>query len=488
MYAFIVILLAVLAVFFFLNYSDFGGYISKLFSILSPVLLGVLFAYLLNPIVRFFENKVFGFIVRKGGKRGHSRALAVTCTYLALLLAITGFVALIVPQIVSGYTDLLSNMNNYIRTIQNWLTGLAEKNELLSEFTEKIFVYLNDVIGRISEIVQQLIPSITKIISNVITVVKNSFIGIIMSVYFLLAKERLGAQSKKIARACMSEKKYESFMKNVAMADKSFGGFISAKILDSFIIGVICFISMALLGMPYYPLISLIVGVTNVIPFFGPFIGAIPGAFIIFIISPVKALWFCVLIFFIQQLDGNYIGPKLIGSSIGLEPVWIIVSITVMSGLLGFTGMVFGVPIFAVIYAFVKNGVENRLKNKGLPSETTAYYTNEAGKQLCAERAARAEKKSRGFFETKLGKKIHDFAANTKFGKKIHDFAANTKLGKKISAKKAAKKSIAEKSDITDESEGTLPENDENTAHAETVNETEAAAMASVTSDDAENI
>ena len=169
------------------------------------------------------------------------------------------------------------------------------------------------------------------------------------------------------------------------------------------IIGIICFFSMAILGMPYYPLISLIIGVTNIIPFFGPFIGAIPGAFIIFITSPGDPIWFCLLILLIQQIDGNYIGPKLIGSSIGLDPVWIIVSITVMSGLLGFTGMVFGVPIFAVIYAFIKNGVENKLKNKGLPQDTSEYYTTEAGRQLCNERAARDAKRARKFSQTKLG-------------------------------------------------------------------------------------
>ena len=402
-YAFLVILLSIICIFFFLNYSDFGGYIKKFFSILSPVLLGILFAYLLNPIVRFFENKVFAFITKTGKKRHLARSLSVVCTYVLVLLALSGFVALIVPQIVSGYADLSSNMSNYIKTIQDWLAGLAGNNAFISDIVEKLTKYLSDLLGQISELITQIIPGITKVISGVITVVKNSFIGIIMSIYFLLAKESLGARAKKIAHACLSEKKYESFMKNVVIADKSFGGFISAKILDSISIGIICFFSMAILGMPYYPLISLIIGVTNIIPFFGPFIGAIPGAFIIFITSPGDAIWFCLLILLIQQIDGNYIGPKLIGSSIGLDPVWIIVSITVMSGLLGFTGMVFGVPIFAVIYAFIKNGVENKLKNKGLPQDTSEYYTTEAGRQLCNERAARDAKRARKFSQTKLG-------------------------------------------------------------------------------------
>lgn len=413
-YAFLVILLSILCIFFFLNYSDFGGYIKKFFAILSPVLLGILFAYLLNPVVRFFENKAFAFITKNGKKRRLARALSVTCTYVIVLIALTGFVALVVPQIVSGYADLSSNMSNYIKTIQGWLASLAGTNEYISQIVEKLTAYLSDLLGRLSELIAELLPSITKVLSGVITVIKNSFIGIIMSIYFLLAKERLGAQAKKIAKACMNEKKYESFMKNVTVADKSFGGFISAKILDSIIIGIICFFSMAMLGMPYYPLISLIVGVTNVIPFFGPFIGAIPGVFIIFITNPTKALWFIVLIFLIQQLDGNYIGPKLIGSSIGLEPVWIIVSITVMSGLLGFTGMVFGVPLFAVIYAFIKNSVESKLRAKGMPESTSEYYTTEAGKQLCRERAEADARHSRKFSETKLGSVIADAFAKLK--------------------------------------------------------------------------
>ncbi|MBS6462707.1 MAG: AI-2E family transporter [Ruminococcus sp.] len=381
-YAFLVILLSILCIFFFLNYSDFGGYIKKFFAILSPVLLGILFAYLLNPVVRFFENKAFAFITKNGKKRRLARALSVTCTYVIVLLALTGFVALVVPQIVSGYADLSSNMSNYIKTIQGWLASLAGTNEYISQIVEKLTAYLSDLLGRLSELIAELLPSITKVLSGVITVIK--------------------------------EKKYESFMKNVTVADKSFGGFISAKILDSIIIGIICFFSMAMLGMPYYPLISLIVGVTNVIPFFGPFIGAIPGVFIIFITNPTKALWFIVLIFLIQQLDGNYIGPKLIGSSIGLEPVWIIVSITVMSGLLGFTGMVFGVPFFAVIYAFIKNSVESKLRAKGMPESTSEYYTTEAGKQLCRERAEADARHSRKFSETKLGSVIADAFAKLK--------------------------------------------------------------------------
>lgn len=425
-YAFIVLLLLVMCVFLFLNYNDFGGYIKKFFSILSPVLLGMFFAYLLNPVVRFFENKAFAFVTKNGGRRRLARALSVTCTYVIVLIALAGFVALVAPQIVSGYADLSSNMSNYIKTIQGWLTSLAGTNEYISQIVEKLTTYLSELLGRLSELITQLIPGITKAISSIITIIKNSFIGIIMSIYFLLAKERLCAQANKIAKACMSEKKYDSFIKNIVIADKSFGGFISAKILDSLIIGVICFFSMALLGMPYYPLISLIVGVTNIIPFFGPFIGAIPGVFIIFITDPTKALWFIVLILLIQQLDGNVIGPKLIGSSIGLEPVWIIVSITLMSGLLGFTGMVFGVPLFAVLYIFIKNGIENKLKEKGMPEDTSEYYTTEAGKQIYQEGIDAAARHSRKFSETKLGSKIYAAFGKMKQKKKAKAEAASS--------------------------------------------------------------
>ena len=171
----------------------------------------------------------------------------------------------------------------------------------------------------------------------------------------------------------MNEKKYESFMKNVTVADKSFGGFISAKILDSIIIGIICFFSMAMLGMPYYPLISLIVGVTNVIPFFGPFIGAVPSGIILLIIEPMSAVKFAVMVLVLQQVDGNIIGPKILGKSTKLASFWVMFAIIVSGGLFGFVGMVLGVPVFAVLYTYIRRAVNGRLREKAMPTDTLLY-------------------------------------------------------------------------------------------------------------------
>ncbi|MBQ0010172.1 MAG: AI-2E family transporter, partial [Ruminococcus sp.] len=304
-YAFLVILAGILCVVFFQNYGNLSVYVEKIFSVLNPVFLGILFAYLLNPILRLFENRIFWRVGLKKGKNRLRRTLSVICTYIVLIAILVGFVMILVPQIVAGYKDLMCNMSNYIATIENWLNGIGEKVPTLAAPISKITASFGNFLTDISAIVEKIIPSITSAISGILTAVKNSLLGLVLSIYFLLAKEQLLAQTKKILRTMLSPERYELLLADAKIVDENFGGFFFGKIFDSLIIGVLCFISMAIIGIPYYPLVSLIVGVTNIIPFFGPIIGAIPSAFIIFIASPIDAVWFIILILVIQQLDGN---------------------------------------------------------------------------------------------------------------------------------------------------------------------------------------
>lgn len=393
-YAFLVILAGILCVVFFQNYGNLSVYVEKIFSVLNPVFLGILFAYLLNPILRFFENHVFWRVGLKKGKNRLRRTLSVICTYLVLIAILVGFVMILVPQIVAGYKDLMGNMSNYIATIETWLNSIGQKVPALAKPISKITASFGNFLTDVSGIVEKIIPSITSAISGILTAVKNSLLGLVLSIYFLLAKEQLLAQTKKVLRTMLSPERYELLLADAKIVDENFGGFFFGKIFDSLIIGVLCFISMAIIGIPYYPLVSLIVGVTNIIPFFGPIIGAIPSAFIIFIASPIDAVWFIILILVIQQLDGNYIGPKILSSNTALEPVWIIIAITLMSGLFGFGGMLLGVPLFAVLYVFIKRKVEEKLERKNCPSDTEDYYDTELGLSLHKEREEVHSKRS----------------------------------------------------------------------------------------------
>ena len=206
--------------------------------------------------------------------------------------------------------------------------------------------------------------------------VKNALIGFIVAIYLLASKERLTAKTKKILSAVMNRRHYVNLINLVRFTDKTFGGFVVGKIIDSIIIGLLTFIVMSIIGMPFTPLISVIVGITNIIPFFGPFIGAIPSAFIIFIAEPKMTIWFVLMILVIQQIDGNIIGPKILGSSTGLTSLAVLIAIMIGGGFFGVAGMILGVPAAAVICALVKQKTDERLKRKDAPVSLDYYYSD----------------------------------------------------------------------------------------------------------------
>ena len=201
----------------------------------------------------------------------------------------------------------------------------------------------------------------------------NIMIGVIISVYLLVSKQKFVGQGKKVLYALFYERQANNILEVVRKSHSIFSGFISGKLIDSLIIGVLCFIGMSIMKMPYIPLVSVLVGVTNVIPFFGPYLGAIPSILLILLISPGKGIMFLIFIIILQQLDGNIIGPKILGSSTGLSAFWVIFAILIGSGLFGIIGMIAGVPVFAVIYYLIKTGLEYSLRKKNLPTDTKEY-------------------------------------------------------------------------------------------------------------------
>ena len=236
---------------------------------------------------------------------------------------------------------------------------------------------MTQVLPSVQEIISEVSTSLIGSVVDLLVWLFNFIIGIIISIYLLSSKELFCAQAKKITYALLREERANNLINNMRFANKTFGGFLIGKILDSFIIGILCFIGTSVLKIPYALLISVIVGVTNIIPFFGPYLGAIPCALILIMINPIKCVVFLIFVLVLQQFDGNVLGPKILGNSTGLSSFWVIFSITVFGGLFGVLGMFVGVPVFAVIYAAIKTFVSQRLVKKNLPADTNYYMQND---------------------------------------------------------------------------------------------------------------
>lgn len=352
------------------------GFAGGLLDALSPVFIGFAVAYLLFPICEFFEKKVFGFIEKKKPRPRLRRIAAVALTLLVVTAFIVFFVWMLVPQIQASYRNLEATFDTYLNKASDYLASLSDNIE-----GEKPIFDSAALLDHIGELIDGLFEKIgnfgahaVEYSSKFVSTLSKIVVSLIFTVYIMLEKNSLAARIGSAASTLLPKRKKAFLGKWIDFADKSFGGFISGKLLDAIIITLINFIVFGLAGIPYYPLVSLICGVTDVIPYFGPFIGAVPCAFIVLIADPIKAFWFIVLTLVIQQLDGNLIGPKILGEKIGVDSLLIIIAITISGGLWGLLGMFIGVPLFAVIYQAVKEFVEQRLRKRRLAVETAEYY------------------------------------------------------------------------------------------------------------------
>ena len=364
---------------------DLRKALGKLLKILSPFIWGFVITYLIAPLMRLLERGVFGPLCRKlfaknkksdGSKL--ARGLAVLVSELAMVAVLTALVYLILPQLYSSIETIVKNGPDYLRDLSAWVTGLLDNHPEITKYVQEALNTLNtDIMSWVSN---KLLPGVGNLVTSlieggyvVVQGVYNLLIGIIVSIYLLSDLEHFTAALRKLNYSWFSLETAEKVREAVEFTDRTFMGFISGKLLDSAIIGLICYIVCAILNMPYALLVSVIVGATNIIPFFGPFIGAVPSALIILMVDPLKCLIFIVFIIILQQIDGNFIGPKILGSSIGITSFWVLFSIVVGAGLFGFAGMVLGVPVFVVLYTFLTRNVEERLKKSDLPWETAQY-------------------------------------------------------------------------------------------------------------------
>lgn len=394
-----VTLLAVIAcsvafVFFLLKFQMVAAATGKLVDVLMPIIYGAVLAYLMLPVYnktrRYVTENLSVKVKNEKMVQSAARGLGTLVSLLLLIAIVVGLCWMLLPQIYTSILGLQESFSENINNLSIWLQKQLADNEALEQMVVPVYEQVTDKLE--TWLYDTLVPNMSMVINilstgllGVVTVLKNSLIGLIVMVYFLNIKDTLSAQSKKIVYSLFPLKQANRIIEEVRFTHSVFGGFITGKLLDSLIIGVICFFCMRLLRMPYVLLVSVIIGVTNVIPFFGPFIGAIPSAFLILLVSPMKCLYFLLFVLVLQQFDGNILGPKILGESTGLPSFWVLFSILLFGGLLGFVGMVIAVPTFAVFYHLTSEYVNRCLEKKALSQSTDDYrdldYIDEAGNE-----------------------------------------------------------------------------------------------------------
>ena len=366
-------------IFTMVNIKGVTEVLSSIFSVLTPVIIGFALAYIFNPLLKFYEYKVF----KKLKSKNFIRGISITLTLVTAFLILTAFLWLLIPQVISSSKDLIENYDEYVESTVDLINSTISKLGADGNFKE--YISAEDIRERVVDFFtssSQLMSSVLNYVSDfamgLFVGIKNTVIGIFIAIYVLVSKERLQALARKLGTAFLSEKKMAIVEKYMSITHSTFTGFFVGKIIDSAIILLLTFVLLLIFGINYPLLIAMIVGITNIIPVFGPFIGAIPSFFILFIIDPREAFIFLILIILIQQLDGNVIGPKILGDSTGISSLGVLIAIIIMGEYFGIVGMIVGVPIFAVLGILINEMADVRLAKRGKSTYLDTYYHKDA--------------------------------------------------------------------------------------------------------------
>lgn len=369
--------------------------INQLVVILSPFIWGFVITYLILPFMKKVEAEIYPLlqklsvtIKKKYGKKLKlkkevnlaklSRGISVVLGEIVFLAIVSMLFYMLIPQLIESINNLIANSNSYLETTSDWIEGLLANYPEIERQVLPMLEDFNDTAANfirttILPYVGSLASSLTSGVISALKAVYNLVIGIVVSVYVLSTYEDFGAHAKKLLYSIFSVNATEKILDGLSAVDRTFMGFITGKLLDSLIVAIICYVGCAIIGTPYTLLVSAIIGVTNIIPFFGPIIGLVPSAFLILLVDPVKSLIFIIFIIILQQIDGNIIGPKILGNSVGITGFNVMFAIIVGAGLFGFWGMLFGVPVFVVLYNIFKSIVNRKLKRSGLPVSGDDY-------------------------------------------------------------------------------------------------------------------
>lgn len=392
---FVVVAAGILFYFALLRLPNISSYLWKAVDVLKPILYGLLIAFILNPIVKLVDKWVYPLLEKRIASESRaekiSKSVGVLAAFATLFVIITVLFNMLIPELYVSIRRLVYTLprqvNQLIDQIDQFTNSNTNMQMLFQTFLHSSAdSFENWLSTSILDWANEIMAMVTSGVIDIVSEVFDILIGMIVSVYVLFSRDVFSKQCKKITYALLSPQNANLVLHITQKANEIFGGFFVGKIIDSAIIGLLCFVGLSVLNMPYTLLVSVIVGVTNVIPFFGPYIGAVPSAILIFLVNPIKGLYFVLFIIVLQQLDGNFIGPKILGSSTGLSSFWVIFAILLGGGLFGFPGMILGVPTFAVLYYIAQLFINNKLQKKHLPESSDYYdeysYVDETGKYM----------------------------------------------------------------------------------------------------------
>lgn len=364
------------------NFSVVAGGLARINDILMPFYIGLVMAYLLCPIYNGTTRIIYrlnkGRFKKPINDLRLARVIATFISITVLIVAVGGVIMMILPDLWESIFGLVMGLPDTMKSFIQWLRGILESNPEAMTFLEGKLDGLADAVLVWAQ--EKMVPGAEAVINNVsigvigtVGVIFDLFVALIICVYVLNSKEKFIAQAKKLVLAVFKPEMADEIFELGTISNETFGGFINGKIIDSIIMGILCFAAMSLLGLPLPMLVSVVVGVTNIIPFFGPFIGAIPSGIILLIIEPVAALKFVIMILVLQQIDGNIIGPKILGKTTKLASFWVMFAIIVSGGLFGFVGMILGVPVFAILYTYASRAINRKLETREMETDTLLY-------------------------------------------------------------------------------------------------------------------
>lgn len=396
-----------LTVFFiFLRYQEFRTNIGMVVDVLQPIIMGLVIAYLIHPIMNLYEAglyKITGIQRKRGEAKKWIRTVATLGALITFLFVIYLLFAMMVPQLIESINGLFISLPDQINQFVDWAGKMLKSDDRMISGVKEILMNGTDSLEKVFETkilpqAQSYVASITSGITtgiiSIFQILFNFVVGLIVSIYVLMEKETFIGQAKKVVYAVCRPHIGNVVLEVVRKSHQILGGFLSGKIVDSAIIGVLCYGGLLFLNMPYTLLVSVIVGVTNVIPFFGPYIGAIPSVVLIALADPIKGLYFLVFIIILQQIDGNIIGPKILGNSTGLSSFWVVFAIMFGGGMFGVMGMIFGVPIFGIIYYMIGRFIRFCLHRRNLPEDVDDYICAESvDEEQCVLRVFPEEEK-----------------------------------------------------------------------------------------------
>lgn len=346
--------------------------IRLLISILSPVIAGVLIAIFLDRPFSLFQRLFLRCLKKAKHKNTLANAFSVAVTYILLLAFIAIFLIAVIPEVTASVTNLLANISSYIKNIENALNGIIVHYEFLEENIEPFDFtswgqWITTLISTVTETVRTRLPEIFDITKSIAGGLTNAILSVIISIYIMIGRNHLKWQAKKTIYAFFPSNIADRIREVTKLTAKTLSGYISGRMIDSIVVGILCFIFMKIFGFEYAALISFIIGVTNIIPMLGPFIGAIPSAFLLLLVNPAQCFWFIVFVIILQQVDSNLIDPRISGEATGLPAIWVLISITIGGGLFGILGFLLSVPLCAVLYTLTRKEVARRTIQKGLP-------------------------------------------------------------------------------------------------------------------------